>query len=40
MLSILMHTTVIACVMMIVWVVYVYSFAFAGSTSPWWGGTG
>ena len=39
MLSILMQTTVIACVMMIVWVVYGYSFAFGGSTSPWWGGT-
>ncbi len=40
MLSILMQTTVIACVMMIVWVVYGYSFSFGGSTSPWWGGTG
>jgi Amt family ammonium transporter len=40
MLSILMQTTVIACVMMIVWVTYGYSFAFGGSTSPWWGGTG
>ncbi|WP_219727940.1 ammonium transporter [Tabrizicola aquatica] len=40
MLSVLMQTTVIACVMMIVWVVYGYSFAFGGSTSPWWGGTG
>jgi ammonium transporter, Amt family len=40
MLSILMQTTIIACVMMIVWVVYGYSFAFGGSTSPWWGGTG
>jgi Amt family ammonium transporter len=40
MLSILMQTTVIACVMMIVWVIYGYSFAFGGSTSPWWGGTG
>ena len=39
MLSILMQTTVIACVMMIVWVVYGYSFAFGGSTSAWWGGT-
>ena len=39
MLSILMQTTVIACVMMIVWVIYGYSFAFGGSTSPWWGGT-
>jgi len=40
MLSVLMQTTVIACVMMIVWVTYGYSFAFGGSTSPWWGGTG
>lgn len=40
MLSILMQTTVVACVMMIVWVVYGYSFTFGGSTSPWWGGTG
>jgi len=39
MLSILMQTTIIACVMMIVWVIYGYSFAFGGSTSPWWGGT-
>ena len=39
MLSILMQTTVIACVMMLVWVIYGYSFAFGGSTSPWWGGT-
>jgi Amt family ammonium transporter len=38
MLSVLMQTTVIACVMMIIWVVYGYSFAFGGSTSPWWGG--
>jgi Amt family ammonium transporter len=39
MLSVLMQTTVIACVMMIVWVIYGYSFSFGGSTSPWWGGT-
>ena len=39
MLSVLMQTTVIACVMMIVWVIYGYSFAFGGSTSAWWGGT-
>ena len=38
-LSVLMQTTVIACVMMIVWVIYGYSFAFGGSTSAWWGGT-
>ncbi len=40
MLSILMQTTAIACVMMLVWVVYGYSLAFGGSTSPLWGGTG
>ncbi len=40
MLSILMQTTTVACVMMLVWVIYGYSFAFGGSTSPWWGGTG
>lgn len=40
MLSILMQSTTIACVMMLVWVVYGYSFAFGGSNSPWWGGTG
>ena len=39
MLSVLMQTTMIACVMMLVWVIYGYSFAFGGSTSPWWGGT-
>lgn len=39
MLSILMQTTTIACVMMIVWVVYGYSVSFGGSTSPFWGGT-
>ena len=40
MLSILMQTTTVACVMMLVWVIYGYSFAFGGSDSPWWGGTG
>jgi Amt family ammonium transporter len=39
MLSILMQTTMIACVVMLIWVIYGYSFAFGGSTSPWWGGT-
>ncbi|MEZ5798253.1 MAG: ammonium transporter [Paracoccaceae bacterium] len=39
MLSILMQTTMIACVMMLVWVIYGYSFAFGGSTSAIWGGT-
>jgi ammonium transporter, Amt family len=39
MLSILMQTTMIACVMMIVWVTYGYSFAFGGSENAFWGGT-
>ena len=39
MLSILMQTTLIACVMMLVWVIYGYSFAFGGSDSAFWGGT-
>lgn len=40
MLSILMQTTMITAVVMIIWVLYGYSFAFGGSTSPYWGGTG
>ena len=39
MLSILMQTTIIACLMMVIWVVYGYSVTFGGSTSPFWGGT-
>jgi Amt family ammonium transporter len=39
-LSILMQTTTIAAVMMIVWVIWGYSFAFGGSDSPYWGGFG
>ena len=39
-LSILMQTTMIAAVMMIVWVVYGYSFAFGGSENPFFGGFG
>lgn len=39
MLSILMQTTIIACLMMVAWVVYGYSVTFGGSTSPLWGGT-
>ncbi|MFZ1470092.1 MAG: ammonium transporter [Paracoccaceae bacterium] len=39
MLSILMQTTVVACLVMILWVIYGYSVTFGGSTSPWWGGT-
>ncbi|MGE6784396.1 ammonium transporter [Ensifer adhaerens] len=38
MLSVLMQCTVIGAAMMIVWVVYGYSFAFGGSTSPYFGG--
>ncbi|EHK77077.1 ammonium transporter [Sinorhizobium meliloti CCNWSX0020] len=38
MLSVLMQCTVIGAAMMIVWVVYGYSFAFGGSTSAYFGG--
>jgi Amt family ammonium transporter len=34
MLSILMQTTMIACVVMLIWVIYGYSFAFGGSHQP------
>ncbi|MBC2834448.1 ammonium transporter [Paragemmobacter straminiformis] len=40
MLSILMQTTLIASVIMILWVVYGYSVTFGGGTSPYWGGFG
>ncbi len=40
MLSVLMQCTVISGVGIIVWVVWGYSFAFGGSTSPYWGGLG
>lgn len=40
MLSILTQTTMITALVMVIWVVYGYSFAFGGSSSPWWGGTG
>ncbi|MBT9245680.1 ammonium transporter [Gemmobacter fulvus] len=39
MLSVLMQTTLVACVMMLVWVTYGYSVTFGGSTSAFWGGT-
>ncbi len=39
MLSVLMQTTLIACVMMLIWVTYGYSVTFGGSTSAFWGGT-
>jgi ammonium transporter, Amt family len=40
MLSVLMQCTLITSVVMIVWVLWGYSFAFGGSTSPYWGGLG
>lgn len=40
MLSVLMQCTMITAVVMVIWVLYGYSFAFGGSTSPYWGGTG
>ncbi|MBW9087236.1 ammonium transporter [Rhizobium wenxiniae] len=39
MLSVLMQCTVVGSSVMLVWVIYGYSFAFGGSTSPYWGGT-
>ncbi len=39
MLSVLMQCTVIAALMMVIWVLYGYSFAFGGGTSAFWGGT-
>ncbi len=40
MLSVLMQCTMIGAVVMIVWVLWGYSFAFGGGTSPFWGGFG
>src|SRR3990167_7265682 len=40
MLSVLMQTTLIACLVMVIWVVYGYSVTFGGGTSPYWGGFG
>lgn len=40
MLSVLMQCTMIAAVVMVVWVLWGYSFAFGGGTSPFWGGLG
>ena len=40
MLSVLMQTTMITAVVMIVWVLWGYSFAFGGGTNPFWGGLG
>lgn len=40
MLSVLMQVTVVAALMMVIWVVYGYSVAFGGGTNPFWGGFG
>jgi Amt family ammonium transporter len=40
MLSVLMQCTMITAVVMVIWVLYGYSFAFGGGTSPYWGGLG
>ncbi|MEQ1943563.1 ammonium transporter [Mesorhizobium sp. VNQ89] len=40
MLSVLMQCTTIVALVIVIWVVYGYSFAFGGSTSPYWGGLG
>ena len=40
MLSVLMQCTLITAMVMVIWVVWGYSFAFGGSTSPYWGGMG
>ncbi len=40
MLSVLMQCTLITAVVMVIWVVYGYSFAFGGGTGPFWGGLG
>jgi Amt family ammonium transporter len=39
-LSILMQCTMITAVVIVVWVLWGYSFAFGGGTSPYWGGFG
>ncbi|PSM19487.1 MULTISPECIES: ammonium transporter [Nitratireductor] len=40
MLSVLMQCTMITAVVIVIWTVWGYSFAFGGSTSPFWGGFG
>ncbi|MDI6028200.1 ammonium transporter [Corticibacterium sp. UT-5YL-CI-8] len=40
MLSVLMQCTVVFALVCVIWIVYGYSFAFGGSTSPYWGGLG
>ena len=39
-LSVLMQCTMITAVVIVIWVLYGYSFAFGGGTSPYWGGFG
>jgi Amt family ammonium transporter len=40
MLSVLMQSTVITCLVMVIYVLWGYSMAFGGGTSPYWGGLG
>ena len=40
MLSVLMQTTLIAAVVMVIWVFWGYSMSFGGGTNPFWGGLG
>jgi Amt family ammonium transporter len=40
MLSVLMQCTLITAMVMVIWVLYGYSMAFGGGTSPYWGGLG
>lgn len=40
MLSVLMQVTLSAALVMVIWVLWGYSMAFGGSTSPYWGGFG
>ncbi|SHE33146.1 ammonium transporter [Loktanella atrilutea] len=40
MLSVLMQCTLITAMVMVIWVVYGYSFAFGGGTGAFWGGMG
>jgi len=40
MLSVLMQCTLITATVMVIWVVWGYSMAFGGGTSPYWGGFG
>ena len=40
MLSVLMQTMMIACLVMVIWVLYGYSVTFGGGTGAYWGGLG